>query len=188
MHLDISLSVLQFGSTARNQEKAIYRRVGSSCHFAVVLPATVLVALGTQWDERGGTVVFKVRHEVGLKRQIIRYSAMIAFGAYIAWNVVWIAKGKIPPSILLSAFGLPCPTTGCIRSLHALCRGDLLHSFLFNPLTLVYLVLLVYTVLVLTVHMVHGERLVLRPCMGWLWWASLAVGWAAKFALGRSFW
>jgi Protein of unknown function (DUF2752) len=132
--------------------------------------------------------VRSVWDKVGLTRRIVRSAALGAFGGYVAWNAVWISKGEIPPSILHAVIGLPCPTTGGIRSVQALCQGELLQALRFNPLMLVYLFLLGYSVVVLAGQMIRGQRLVLKPFMGWLWYGSLVVGWVAKFVLGRRFW
>jgi len=132
--------------------------------------------------------VFNVWNEAWLKPLVIRHFAICALGAYIAWNVMWISIGRTPPSVLLWAFGIPCPTTGSLRSFHALLRGNLSQSFLINPLMPVYSLLFMYSLVVLAVRVMRGQQLVLGPCVGWLWWTSLILGWAAKFALGREYW
>jgi hypothetical protein len=129
-----------------------------------------------------------MRDEAGLRRQIVRAVALCAFGAYVVWNAVWISKGKIPPSILLALTGLPCPTTGGVRSLQALCRGEVLQALRFNPLTPVYLLLLGCTAVILAGKLLRRRPLLLPPYMGWLWGTSLVLGWIAKFALGRRYW
>jgi hypothetical protein len=43
-------------------------------------------------------------------------------------------------------------------------------------------------VAVLLRQAIRRERLVLRPLIAWMWWIALALGWAAKFALGRQYW
>jgi hypothetical protein len=132
--------------------------------------------------------VFFMRNETRLTPGVIRAFALCAFAVYIAWNVAWLARGHIPPSMLKGFVGIPCPTTGGCRSIQALCRGQLRQSFLFNPLTLVYLGLFAYSVSVLSWQRLRGMRLVLRPALAWAWWLSLLVGWAAKFALGKQYW
>ena len=80
------------------------------------------------------------------------------------------------------------PTTGGYRSFLALCRGELIQSFFYNPMMPVYLMLFCYSMAVLFQQWVLRERLVLRPLIAWMWCASLLIGWAAKFALGRQYW
>lgn len=127
-------------------------------------------------------------HPASLMRRWVQSFSLGAFAFYLLWNGWWIAKWKIPPSIFKSLTGLPCPTTGGTRSMLALCRGDWLQSLLWNPLTLVYLLLLAYSLGSLCRQLLHRERLALRPSVAWMWCASLAVGWVAKFAIGPRYW
>jgi pheromone shutdown protein TraB len=53
---------------------------------------------------------------------------------------------------------------------------------------LVYLLLFIYSMAVLIHQFLNRKRLVLRPLIAWMWCASLLIGWAAKFALGRQYW
>ena len=129
-----------------------------------------------------------MRSQESLIRRITRLAALGAFIFYLAWNAAWIAHGRIPPSILLAATGIPCPTTGGCRSFVALCRGEFVQSFLYNPLMLVYLLLFCYSMGILFRLWIHRKRLVLSPFIAWMWCASLLIGWAAKFALGRQYW
>jgi hypothetical protein len=130
----------------------------------------------------------QLRYQESLIRRAIRACALGLFGIYLAWNAVWIAKGRIPPSILRAVTGFPCPTTGGYRSLMALSSGHLAQSFLFNPLLLIYLLLFGYSMAILLRQAICRERLVLRPFVAWMWCIALVLGWAAKFALGRQYW
>ena len=152
------------------------------------LLSTLLAALRHRWVQRRGVEVPAMRYQESLKHRIVRFAALGAFIFYLAWNVVWIAHGRIPPSILRAVGGVPCPTTGGYRSFIALCRGEFVQSFLYNPLMPVYLLLFGYSMAVLLRQWFHRERLVLRPFIAWMWCASLLIGWAAKFALGRQYW
>ena len=129
-----------------------------------------------------------MRCQESLKSRIVRSAALGAFIFYLAWNAAWIAHGRIPPSILKALGCIPSPTTGGYRSFLALCRGELIQSFFYNPMMPVYLMLFCYSMAVLFQQWVHRERLVLRPLIAWMWCASLLIGWAAKFALGRQYW
>ena len=129
-----------------------------------------------------------VRPQESLPRRIVRFVALGAFIFYLAWNAAWMAHGRIPPSILKAMTGIPCPTTGGYRSFIALCRGEFVQSFLYNPLMLVYLLLFIYSMAVLFRQWIKRKRLVLRPFIAWMWCASLLIGWAAKVALGRQYW
>jgi hypothetical protein len=127
-------------------------------------------------------------YQESLINRIARSFALGAFAFYLVWNVAWIASGRIPPSILREIAGIPCPTTGGYRSFVALCHGELVQSFLYNPLTLVYILLFSYSMAVVVRQLIDRKRLVLRPFVAWAWGASLLVGWAAKFVLGRQYW
>lgn len=129
-----------------------------------------------------------MRYKESLIHRIVRYAALGAFIFYLAWNAAWIAHGRIPPSILRAVAGVPSPTTGGYRSFFALCRGELVQSFFYNPLMLVYILLFIYSMAVLFRQWIRRERLVLRPAIAWMWCAVLLIGWAAKFALGRQYW
>lgn len=130
----------------------------------------------------------QLRHPESLIKRAVRACALGFFGFYLVWNAIWIAEGRIPPSILKAITGFPCPTTGGYRSFLALCSGHLALSLLFNPFLLVYLLLLGYSLAVLLRQAIRRERLVLRPLVAWMWYSALALGWAAKFALGKQYW
>jgi hypothetical protein len=162
--------------------------MGALRSIAALLLPDMLASFRDRWVQAGSLEVPVVRYQESLIRRIVRYIALGAFAFYLAWNGWWVAKGKLPPSILRTIVGLPCPTTGGYRSFLALCRGEFAQSFLFNPLMLVYLFLSIYSVGVLLRQLVCRKRLVLSPFLAWTWGASLVVGWVAKFALGRQYW
>jgi hypothetical protein len=114
--------------------------------------------------------------------------ASAAFGAYLAWNIGWLASGRIPPSVLRVFLRLPCPTTGGTRSLVALLRGDVSASLHWNPFTVPIIVLLMLSLSALLVAAIRGRELVLPRWMGTAWWAILLMAWASKFMLGRAYW
>lgn len=176
------------GSSLSCQEQAIDRRVDTLRRIAACLLSALLAALRHRWVQRGGVEVPAMRCQESLIRRITRAAALGAFVFYLAWNAVWIAHGRIPPSILRAIGGIPCPTTGGYRSFIALCRGEFVQSFFYNPLMLVYVLLFCYSMAALFQQWIHRKRLVLSPLIAWMWCASLLIGWAAKFALGRQYW
>lgn len=129
-----------------------------------------------------------MRYQESVTSRITRSVALGAFVFYLVWNAAWIAHGRIPPSILREIAGIPCPTTGGIRSLIALFRGEFALSFLYNPLMLIYILLFCYSMAVLLRQRINRMRLVLSPFVAWAWCVSLLIGWAAKFVLGRQYW
>jgi len=129
-----------------------------------------------------------VPYQARLIHRVVRGVALGAFLFYLAWNAMWIRKGRIPPSILVTFAGIPSPTTGGTRSILALCHGEWRLAFLYNPRALVYLLLFAYSVATLSHQMLAGKRLALQRFTTWAWLASLTVGWAAKVALGPKYW
>ena len=106
-----------------------------------------------------------------------------ALAGYLAWNVVWVSHGKIPPSIFLYATGWPCPTTGMTRSLLLLARGDVPGSLFQNPLTLLYLALLTVSLALVLRDAVRRRPPALPPRLAWAWALALGTGWAVQIAL-----
>lgn len=129
-----------------------------------------------------------VRSQARLTEVLIRPVAFGMFGFYLFWNAVWIASGRLPPSMLRALAGVPCPTTGCTRSMIALFHGQWAEAFCWNPFTLTYVGLLACSAFLLVRQILRGERLMLRPLVGWLWMASLLAGWGAKFLIGPRYW
>jgi hypothetical protein len=129
-----------------------------------------------------------MRGEARLIEPIVRPIALGMFGFYVFWNVVWIASGKVPASVLQAMTGIPCPTTGCTRSAMALVQGRWIEALCWNPFTLIYVFLFAWSATVLVRQFTRGERLALSPLAGRLWALSLVVGWAAKFLIGPAYW
>ncbi len=127
-------------------------------------------------------------YQESLITRIARSVALGAFIFYLVWNGAWIAHGRIPPSILREITGIPSPTTGGYRSFVSLCRGEFVQSFFYNPFMLVYILLFCYSMVVLVRQRISRKPLVLSPFVAFAWCASLLIGWAAKFILGRQYW
>jgi hypothetical protein len=128
-----------------------------------------------------------MRMQVWVKTGVKRF-AIAAFFGYVAWNVVWLARGRIPPSIWTYCTSLPCPTTGVCRSLSTLCRGDICAAFMWNAFTFPYLCLIGLSAAVLLKQYLGKQELRLPPLLANAWWLTLSLGWAAKFLLGREYW
>lgn len=111
-----------------------------------------------------------------------------AFALYLGWNLAWLAAGRIPPSVLRALLGLPCPTTGCTRSIVALLHCDLRGALLWNPFTVPILILLAVSLGMLFVAGLRRRELVLPRWVGTAWLTLLLAAWIAKFLLGRAYW
>jgi Protein of unknown function (DUF2752) len=114
--------------------------------------------------------------------------ASASFGAYLLWNIQWMAAGRIPPSIMRWFLGIPCPTTGCTRSLLALFHGDIRGSLLWNPFTVPIVLMLAISAGTLLVAASRKRELALQRWMAPAWWVVLSVAWFSKFLLGRMYW
>jgi hypothetical protein len=168
--------------------EAIDRRLGDVRRVAGLLLPHLLASVRDRRLQGGRVEMSVVPHQARLMHRGIRCVALGAFALYLVWNAMWIAKGRIPPSILTALTGIPCQTTGGTRGVVALCRGEWHQAFLYNPLTPVYLLLVAYSAATLARQMLTGRRLSLQRSTAWMWLASLTVGWAAKFALGPKYW
>ena len=135
----------------------------------------------------------RVRHQAGrmnkdVWRTYMRLCAMVFFAAYLAWNVRWLAAGKVPPSVLRAFLGIPCPTTGGMRSFLSLLHGEFYASVLWNPFTIPILILLALSCRKLLVAALRKKELLLPQWLGAAWWCVLIAAWLAKFLLGREYW
>lgn len=110
------------------------------------------------------------------------------FCFYILWNMFWLSKLQFPPSILTYYTGFPCPTTGCIRSITSLARGNTLDFFLYNPFTFPFLGLLVTTVVIFFGQLIRGKQLLIKQPLVNVWFFTLFVSWLSKFIIGKNYW
>ena len=113
--------------------------------------------------------------------------AGLVFGAslfvfYVGWNVYWITQYRIPPSMLKGLSGLPAPTTGGTRSLLALANGAVLESLYFNPMTLPFVGLLLFTV-AQAAKRGSANRTVFSA---WIW--LLSIAWVIKLMSPQETW
>jgi hypothetical protein len=129
-----------------------------------------------------------VRCQASVAHRTVRAAALTLFLFYLAWNALWIARGQLPPSILIWLAGIPSPTTGGYRSFHLLLEGRFRRSLLFNPFTAVYLALFAASLSQLLLQWVRRRRLAIGVWLARAWMAALAVGWVAKIVLGRQYW
>jgi hypothetical protein len=134
-----------------------------------------------------------LRHEVKLTPFATRPATMplwarASFAAYLAWNILWLAAGKLPPSMLLGIVGIPCPTTGFTRSLASLLHRDVRASLLWNPFTIPLLILLALSFHKLSLAAIRKKELLLPKWMAAAWLITLIAAWLSKFLLGRAYW
>lgn len=117
-----------------------------------------------------------------LKRRWPTMLGLSAVAVYLGWNAWWLSAGRIPPSMLTGATGIPSPTTGGTRSFLALLDGDLATSLYYNPMTIPILGLLAVTV---------GQVIFRGRGENWLvpaWLIVLSVAWIAKLMSPSATW
>lgn len=74
------------------------------------------------------------------------------------------------------------------RSLKALLRGDLVTSFLYNPFTEIFFLLLFLSAVAVVRCLVHRKPVMLPAWLASVWFVSLALAWVAKFLIGQKYW
>ena len=111
-----------------------------------------------------------------------------AFVLYVGWNVRWLAQGQLPPSILLGLVGLPAPTTGMTRSTLAFLEGSWSTAFLWNPFTLPFGALLIFTACEIAWKRTTRRRLVLSHTLALAWPVLLLAAWITKLTMGPRWW
>jgi hypothetical protein len=114
--------------------------------------------------------------------------AIVCFSGYCVWNCYFLMLGVVPDSILHAATGLPCPTTGGVRSMVAYLHGDFAQGFLYNPFAPVFIVLFCVSVSLLAHKAYHKKPLVISSLLTYAWALSLVSAWLSKFAIGPYYW
>jgi hypothetical protein len=120
--------------------------------------------------------------------RIVPLAALGLFVVYCGWNVAYLVWGRVPDSILHALTGLPCPTTGGVRSFAAYLQGHWLEGFLFNPFAPLLAGLFLVSVAILAWRAVRRQRVRLPGSLGIAWLVCLGLAWVTKFALGPAYW
>jgi hypothetical protein len=152
-----------------------------------MLPAVVLAALRDRRVQTGSAEMRRLWDQIWMI-DLLRGLGIAAFVVYAGWNAVWIARGQIPDSLWHFITGWPCPTTGGVRSLHALLAGQVGESLHLNPFTGVYIFLLAATAWVIGRQHAKGRKLALPRVLAWGWLGALVAGWVLKIALDAAHW
>ncbi|MGE0610324.1 MAG: DUF2752 domain-containing protein [Pirellulales bacterium] len=117
-----------------------------------------------------------------------RTFALALFVVYCLWNLFWICQWRIPPSLFLAFTSLPCPTTGCTRSVVSLLNGDVVESWRWNPLTIPIIVLFCATLGCLVCRAAARKPLLLPGKFLTAWGGLLGLAWACKLLGNPSYW
>jgi hypothetical protein len=119
---------------------------------------------------------------------IPRSLAVALFVTYVGWNLFCLAHGQIPPSLFKVMTGLPCPTTGCTRSLRCLAAGEWLGSLLYNPLAVPFCLLVLISLTCLAWRAVGRHKLLLPAPLCWAWLGTLCAAWVFKLVQPATYW
>src|SRR5437899_2379163 len=103
----------------------------------------------------------------------MRILAWALLAAYLVWNVYWLTRGRIPPSLFLALTGLPAPTTGGTRSILRLLEGDWRESLRCHPLAVPIALLFLLSLGWLLGRGLTRRRLVLPEWFLWTWGVCL---------------
>ena len=113
---------------------------------------------------------------------IERIAAVVSFIGYAGWNVFWLARGQVPPSLWVAATGWPCPTTGGYRSVMALARADLVGSLYWNPMTVPIIAMLIGTAVFVVRDLANARIPAFSNRYAYGWIVILGAAWAFKLA------
>ncbi len=119
---------------------------------------------------------------------IERTTALGLFVVYCLWNLFWLFQWRIPPSLFWAFTKLPCPTTGCTRSVMCLLRGEIAESLRWNLLTIPILVLFSITVGCVGLRLANRQPLQLHGHFLRAWGLLLAVAWLCKLFGNSNYW
>ena len=120
--------------------------------------------------------------------RVLNVVAAAAMATYLAWWAYWLWQGSLAPSIFLELTGLPCPTTGCTRSMISLWQGRWGDSLRFNPMTLPIAGLFVASVVRLAWGWIRHRKLLLPGYFLFAWLGVLALAWAIKLLGHFGYW
>ncbi len=119
----------------------------------------------------------------------LRCLGILAFTFYCLWNSYWLLwRGRLAPSIWTHFTGLPNPGSGGTRSLKAAFSGKYMESLLYNPFTVPFIFLFLYSFFKIATNWKANKAIALPPYMGWLWIVTLILAWIAKFIIGPKYW
>jgi hypothetical protein len=121
-------------------------------------------------------------------QKFLRIAAIVGFAAYCVWNVYWLSRGQIPPSMFLSATGLPAPTTGGSRAVFHFCRGEAQESLRYNAMAIPILLLFILSIGWLARQVATRRRLLLPFGFFWAWLLVLSVAWVLKLTGDPQYW
>lgn len=128
-----------------------------------------------------------MRNQVRLNT-LLKPLALAAFAGYCYWQICWLIRGKLAPSIFSYYTGFPNPGSGVSRSVKALLAGEYLDFVLYNPFTIPIFAMFIFSFYRLGNGWLKNRTLTLPASLGWLWLGLLLCAWIAKFMIGKEYW
>jgi hypothetical protein len=120
--------------------------------------------------------------------RVLRCAAAGLLAVYLGWNVWWLSQGMAAPSLFTALTGVPCPTTGGLRSLRLLWQGDVAASLKMNPMTGPMVILFLVSIVWPIAQASRRRRPSLPLWVFWCWVAVLASAWTCKLLGDSRFW
>jgi|TARA_B100001971_G_scaffold207307_1_gene227315 hypothetical protein len=111
---------------------------------------------------------------------VLKLLAISLFAVYIIWNITYLSLGQLPPSILLSATGVPAPTTGLTRGLMAIGKGNITESLKLNPFSIPLIFLFVFSIFTIAYKLLKQQKLELPKILFSSWLVVLIAAWIFK--------
>jgi hypothetical protein len=110
------------------------------------------------------------------KNYILRFVALMALALYLIWNLYFLLKAQLPPSILYKITGVPSPTTGMYRSFISLIYFDFYGFLQNNPVVIFFLPIVILILINLSVKYYKKEKLILKKQYSTALFLSLFFG------------
>lgn len=98
--------------------------------------------------------------------RLLALCAFLGFILYVGWNMFYVSKGNIPPSILYKLTGIPSPTTGMYRSFIGIVQMDYRVYITNNPFVIPFIILLLYTIVIIATKYKNEQPLRISNSMG----------------------
>jgi len=111
---------------------------------------------------------------------LLRLVAAALLLIYVGWQVFWLSRAQIPPSLFLAFTGLPAATTGGTRSILQLLHGEVRASLRLNAMAVPMTLLFVLSVGWVVTEGLRHRRWRLPQAFLVAWLALLAVAWVIK--------
>ncbi len=107
--------------------------------------------------------------------RLLATGAVLGFVFYVFWNMLFLLKGIIPPSIMYKLTGIPSPTTGMYRSFIGIIQMDYGAYITNNPFVIPFIILLLCTTVILATKLKKKQPFLISNSMGLSYLIILAI-------------